>query len=110
MPTYRRKNSIVEAAPWWKNGDHPDDNCVMFRGKDGVLFAGEGNIVRYYRHPEIPGDRSCARCGFVMNTHGWMDTGGSGRTVCPGDWVVTLPNGQRYAIKAVVFEETFEPT
>jgi hypothetical protein len=105
---YRRRYSIVEATQWWTNGDHPEDNCPMLR-KGAELIRGEGRVVRYFRRPDIEGTRFCARCGIQMHDHGWLDTGGVGRIVCPGDWVVTFPDGQRFALKTAVFQSTFEP-
>ena len=37
----------------------------------------------YFRHPDIPDDAVCARCGHVAQEHGWIDSGGEGITVCP---------------------------
>lgn len=50
---YARNTYVVRAARWFKNGDHP---------KDGPPDK-EGRIVRYYRHPDIPGDMHCVTCG-----------------------------------------------
>ena len=33
-----------------------------------------------------------------MREHGWIDSGGEGRTVCPGDLVVTVDGGH-YPVK-----------
>jgi hypothetical protein len=34
---------------WFKNGDHPEDNCQNFISSDSLYFKGEGSVVRYYR-------------------------------------------------------------
>ena len=62
-----------------RNGDHPDDG-----GADT-----EGEVVRYFRHPDKPGDLPCAQCGAKYHDHGWIDTLEGGHNVCPGDWIIT---------------------
>lgn len=63
---YVKKPVVIEASQWFKNGDHPLDYSVTHVGfKDGDLvdiepaerkFKGwEGDIVRYFRHPQISG-------------------------------------------------------
>ena len=32
MPKFRKKPVVVEAHRWFKNGDHPEDNCGSFTG------------------------------------------------------------------------------
>lgn len=89
----------VNAARWFKNGDHPDDDIYRpFEDTGRVpLMPREGLVVRYYRSPDIPGSRKCEKCGCAMHNHGWIDQGERGVTVCPGDWVVR-DNGTYSAI------------
>lgn len=49
----------------------------------------EGGIVRYFRRPDIDGLTDCHLCGATMRGHGWLDDGGNGQIVCPGDFIVT---------------------
>lgn len=115
---FRKKPVVIEASQWFKNGDHPEDNCETFIASGqydmpiGTLFQGEGKVVRYYRHPEISGKKACISsipCDFTMHDHGWIDTAEGGHNVCPGDWIITGVRGERYPCKAVVFKETYEP-
>jgi len=58
MAKYRKRPVVIESTQWFKNGDHPQDNCIMIYPKDGGItkpFLSEGKVVRYFRHPEIPG-------------------------------------------------------
>lgn len=71
------------AHRWFKNGDHPEDGDP----------SREGKVVRYFRHPQIPGNSACVDCGRLMHDHGWIDCGGDGVTVCPGNMVVRADNG-----------------
>ena len=117
---FRKKPIIVTASRWWKNGDHPQDYT---RGRPGLLageviiytaahrrIAGwEGDIVRYFRHPDVPGDRVCESCQTTMHDHGWIDTLEGGHTVCPGDWIITGIKGEHYPCKPDVFEASYEP-
>lgn len=92
---------LVPLARWHKNGDHPHDDVGKMEpdpssaadasGEVGTYRRQEGRIVRYFRRPwDAPtGSRIiCARCGYETERHGWIDSGGAGRTVCPGDYVV----------------------
>jgi len=105
---YRKKPIIVEATQWFKNGDHPEDNCEMIKPKGGHIFLSEGKIVRYYRTPDLDGQTVCKYCGDIMHNHGWIDTPEGGHIVCPGDWIITGIKGERYPIKDYIFEETYE--
>ena len=73
MAKYRNKPIIVEAVQWFK------------RPKKGW----KDEIVDFYRHPNVPGRSNCGRCGRIMHDHGWIDNLEGGRTVCPGDWIIT---------------------
>lgn len=105
---YRKKPVVIEAIQWFKNGDHPEDgNEVFFNG----VFTGlklEGKVVRYFRHPDVDGERSCDHCGVRMHEHGWIDTLEGGHKVCPGDFIITGVKGERYPCKPDIFEVTYE--
>jgi len=111
---YRKLPIIIEAIQWFKNGDHPEDDCKDFVGSDGKSFPGEGAIVRYYRTPECDGKNKCNYCEKTMHYHGWIDTVQGGHLVCPGDWIITdsrVPKGKHghyYPCKPDVFEKTYE--
>lgn len=95
---YRKRPSEVDAVRWFRNGDHPDDGPA----------DREGRVVRFWRRPDIPGDAPCPTCRQPMRAHGWIDTLEDGHRVCPGDWIVTGPFGDRYPVKDFVFTATFE--
>lgn len=116
---FRKKPVVVDAVRWFKNGDHPDDYSserpyiengdIMM--KPGSFFKErdwEGGVVRYFRHPDVPGRTQCPNCGRIMHEHGWIDTSEGGHTVCPGDWVITGIAGERYPCKPNIFELTYE--
>ena len=112
MAKFRKKPVVIEATPWFKNGDHPEDNCDIFDYPDGngnvFRRPGEGKVVRYYRHPDVPGDKTCEQCGKPHHVHGWIDTLEQGHRVCPGDWIITGVKGERYPCKPDIFEATYE--
>ncbi len=88
---------------WWRNGDHPHDG-VGEQATDPIIATGtytrvEGQVVRYFRHPDHPGDVEHADCGRTWNDHGWIDDADGGVTVCPGDWVVTGEDGRYFTRK-----------
>jgi hypothetical protein len=97
---YRKKPVVIEAARWFKNGDHPDDG----------LAGREGAVVRYFRRPEpeYDDDKIHEPCGYTWHSHGWIDTLEGGHTVCPGDWIITGVQGERYPCKPDIFEATYE--
>ncbi|GAA1765816.1 hypothetical protein [Streptomonospora arabica] len=115
---YRKKPVEITAHQWLRNGDHPDDYTEdLIDPVDGRVWTAEqrraenweGAVVRYFRHPDIPGDQTCSKCELPMDAHGWIDTLEDGHNVCPGDWIVTGVEGERYPVKPSVFEATYEP-
>lgn len=106
MPKFRKKPVVIEANQWFKNGDHPNDECVMLKAGD-LEFESEGKVVRRFRNPEVLGATQC-RCGAPMDMHGWIDTLEGGHIVCPGDWIITGVKGERYPCKPDIFETTYE--
>ena len=132
MSAYRKKPVVIEATQWFKNGDHPMDDCVPVRRlgpndpftgdvrtQTGELvpdpvsnapsFLCEGRVVRYFRRPDVSGDKNCLHCGQIMHLHGWMDTLEGEHTVCPGDWIVTGVKGEMYPCKPDIFAATYDP-
>jgi hypothetical protein len=129
---FRKKPVVIEATQWFKNGDHPDDDCVPvrrlaptdplsgdIRTQTGDLvpdpvtgaasFLCEGKVVRYFRRPDVPGPTLCDHCSRTMHDHGWIDTLEGGHIVCPGDWIITGVKGERYPCKPDIFAATYEP-
>ena len=109
MAKFRKKPVVIEATQWFKNGDHPEDECHLVQPVSGVEpFLSEGKVVRYFRHPDVPGERECGYCTQTMHNHGWIDTSEGGHIVCPGDWIITGVKGERYPCKPDIFEATYE--
>ena len=98
---YRKKPVVVEATVWLTNGDHP---------ADGPNPEVEGKVVRYFRRPEpeYAGQAPHGLCGRVWHDHGWIDTLEGGHIVCPGDYIITGVQGERYPCKPDIFEATYE--
>lgn len=124
MPIFRKKPLVIKADQWFKNGDHPDDGTEVFpeRNTPGLpstfspLYTGEyagqrleGKVVRYFRHPSVGGERPCDHCGVRMHEHGWIDTKEGGHTVCPGDFIITGIQNERYPCKPDIFAATYDP-
>ena len=108
MPKFRKKNVVVEATQWFKNGDHPNDQCQTMDAGNGP-FQSEGKVVRYFRRPDVPGVTTCKQCALTMHHHGWIDTLEGGHIVCPGDWIITGVKKEVYPCKPDIFAETYEP-
>lgn len=91
----------IAAHVWHKNGDHPDDYKVAITDGPHDVYTPEeqrrndwsGQVVKRFRHPDVPGGTPCPVCGQTMHVHGWIDQGKDGLVVCPADTVVTLDDG-----------------
>ena len=107
---YRKKPIVVEATQWFKNGDHPLDDCYRAFEYTGVIpiEAREGFIVRYFNHPEIGGKTLCKHCDKTMHNHGWIDTFEGGHIVCPSDYIITGIKGEMYPCKEEIFLKTYD--
>jgi hypothetical protein len=107
---FRKKPVVVEATVWLRNGDHPEDGAEVFVSpEDGKTYRCEGRVVRYFRRPDISGESVCSECGVAFQWHGWIDTREDGHRVCPGDWIITGVQGERYPCKPDIFAATYEP-
>lgn len=111
LQEFQTKLVKITAAQWFKNGDHPHDNCRMINPPGGGdPFLSEGKVVRRYRHPSSHGKTvTCEHCGQIMHVHGWIDTVQGGHDVCPGDWIITEMDGKGYyPCKPKVFAAKYE--
>ncbi len=117
---FRKRPVVIEATQWHSNGDHPDDygddyvglengEPRRFTGAERKANGWEGDVVRYYRHPDVPGEKPCEQCDQPHHIHGWIDTLEQGHRVCPGDWIITGVKGERYPCKPDIFAATYEP-
>jgi hypothetical protein len=119
VPRWQPQFVTVRASRWFKNGDHPQDDCRMIKPDPASTtqfgpFLSEGQVVRRYRSPDDDGQRCCGDCRSLMTDHGWIDQGIDGRVVCPGDWVVSLPLTTpglvaHFPVKPDVFDYTWQP-
>ncbi len=110
MAKFRKKPVVIEATQWFKNGDHPEDEIREIPRSDGSgTFDSGGKVVRRFRRPDVDGDSGCEQCGLPMCGHGWIDSGGGGFNVCPGDWIITNAQGQHFPCKPDTLEATYEP-
>ena len=108
---FRKKPVVIEATQWFKNGDHPEDDIKLLDGTHGgqiKVIETEGKVVRYFRSPQVSGDRKCTNCGDVFHNHGWIDTLEGGHIVCPGDYIITGVAGERYPCKPGIFAQTYD--
>lgn len=108
MARYKERPKTVQAAQWWKNGDHPKDGTDRFTDGPYKGELLEGKVVRYFRRPDVPGGSNCPDCNQLYHNHGWIDSGDSGRAVCPGDVVVTKDDGTYEVLKEAVFNRRYE--
>ena len=81
---WRKKPVVVQAAQWFKHGDHPAVGEYM------------GGVY-------------CKACTRVFREHGWIETLEGGHVVCPGAWIITGVKGEQYPCKPDIFAVTYEP-
>jgi hypothetical protein len=123
---FRKKPIVVKAEQWFANGDHSEDYIrdIVDASSGRIISAAErreknweGDVVRYFRHPDISDESQCPHCHCIMHDHGWIDTHHGGRTVCPGDWIIDEwvatgaleeMKGGFYPCKSDIFEATYE--
>lgn len=87
MTKYQKSAVIVDAYQW---------------------FSVKNQDVGFFRHPDIPGIAVCFACGQKMHEHGFLDVGEEGYRVCPGDWIITEPDGEKYPVRPAYFERMYE--
>lgn len=104
MAKFRKKPVVIEATQWFKNGDHQYD----YSSRDEGVMGWEGDVVRYFRRPDVSGESFCDHCHNTMHSHGWIDTLEGGHIVCPGDWIITGIKGERYPCKPDIFAATYD--
>lgn len=117
-----RRGPDFEASQWFKNGDHPEDYAKdveglengqprTWIGQEAKELKWEGQIVRYFRHPDprYAGDKACPICGKLYHDHGWIEEDKLYKVhgselitqvtfgelspegaVCPGDFIATF--------------------
>lgn len=116
---YCKKPIVIEAYQWREVSPYVE---------------GVKRDVDYYRHPPVDpetGEVSAAdnaisfgrlkhsdprmperfrrdSCHEVMDAHGYIDTLEGGHTVCPGDFIITGVQGERYPCKPDIFAATYE--
>lgn len=82
---YRKKPVVIQAAQWFKHGDHP-----------AVVECNAEN-------PNDPTSREPLAAGY-----GWVPTLEGGHIVTPGDWIITGIKGENYPCKDEIFRMTYE--
>ena len=67
----------------------------------------KGDVVRYYRTPQLDGQDKCKHCDKTMHHHGWIETLEGGHIVCPGDFIITGVKNENYPCKPSMFKATY---
>ncbi len=107
MGRYRTGPEIVDAVRWWKNGTRREDTFPVVADDWGSATP-EGGEVRPYGPLDVLRNGVHGRCGQRWREHGWLETPHDWHTVCPGDWIVTGPTGERYPVTDDDFRATYE--
>ena len=90
MAQYRKIQKTIDAYRW----------C----GGEGS-YDGE---VKAYINSQLEGSVPCGDCGRFMRNHGWILNSEGGHIVCPGDFIVTESDGDRYAYDPDLFKKNYE--
>jgi hypothetical protein len=99
MPKFRKKPVVIEATQWFRYGDHPED---------GKGDRGEFVVTQLDKRPDVRAKDKCKHCQLTLAKHGWVGTLEGGHIVCPGDWIITGVEGERYPCKPSIFQLTYE--
>lgn len=91
MAKFRKKPVVIEAFQWrgcLTDSPFPMPLCRRSIMGDGPLF--------------------CPQCDTPWHEHTYVETMEGAMTACPGDWIITGINGERYPCKPDIFEATYE--
>ncbi len=99
MARYRKKLVVIDAEQWVKN-------CAWWE-VDSVLY-GVKPIRPETLDPPITMETRCDHCQELMWDHGWVQVAFGGQIVCPGDWIIQGPKGEKYPCRAIIFDATYE--
>lgn len=88
MTQYRKKPIVIEAVQW------------------PFQYGSEHPVMERYRVKE--GRDTCVVCEHALSIHGWIHTLEGGHIVCPGDWIITGVQGERYPCKPDIFDATYD--
>jgi len=89
MAKYRKKPVVIEAVQW--DGKYTDEII---------------NFIYFIAHWDR--EKVCGQCGELSSSHGRIKTLEGGHIVCPGDWIITGVEGEKYPCKPGIFEKTYE--
>ena len=83
----------IEAFRWFKNGDHPKDDCHEVI-EDSWPCLSEGKVVKRFIRSDIYDGDYCTFCGGKLSDHGWLENDDGGIQVCPGEWIIKTADGK----------------
>jgi len=86
LAKFKKKPIVIEATPWFEDGDHPA-----------------------VKMPTNAPDVLCSHCGEHMMFHGVIETLEGTMHVCKGDWIITGVKGEHYPCKPAIFDATYTP-
>lgn len=66
-----------------------------------------GGLVEPYADPDVDPEGICPVCGHEWQEHGWI-LDPAHPILCPGDWVIELPDHRRIALYPAQFAQRFE--
>lgn len=89
MPFYRKKPVVIQAIVW--------ESVNAYDGVERYFVDDSKKMTSY-----------CEHCGRSMFSHGWIKTLEGGHIVCPGDFVITGVEGEKYPCKPHIFHRTYE--
>lgn len=88
---YRKKPVEIEAIQWM--------------GFNKQIVVKEVHAFKPYDDED---NTPCPHCKKLFTTHGWIKTLEGGHIVCPGDWIITGVEGEKYPCKPDIFEKTYD--
>lgn len=95
---YKNLSEVVEAAQWFKEGDHPEVIKVLITPEGTVR---EDSII-YSAWEDSIGSRLVTLVYAVETPEGLMP-------VAAGDYIITRANGEMSPCKPDIFEQIWKP-
>jgi hypothetical protein len=115
---YRKKPVEIDAYQWFEVSPyvegvkrdvdyfcHPpvDPQTGEVSAADNAILLGELK----HSDPAVPERFRREGCDHRFDEHGYIDTLEGGHTVCPGDWIITGVQGEKYPCKPDIFAATY---
>lgn len=82
--------NLHSVSRWCGMGTHPQD----------------GRLIRNLTEKKRS-KATCSHCSQLIHNHGFLNTGGDGQVICPGDYILEDMSGNYFVVSATSFHGLF---